>query len=120
MREKRRVYSWAIRRRAARSVMIHPRLLPYGQVSTPHRHTLTGALSSFILQICCLPNGSVSYFLLETKIKPYERKEGCPARDAGVDGAENAGRARTAARIWHRPADRANQRGPSQRKSRHA
>src|ERR1700739_11831 len=52
--------------------------------------------------------------------EPNEREKGCPARHAGIDGAEASGRARTAARLRYRPAYRADQRRSAPRKSRHA
>jgi hypothetical protein len=41
---------------------------------------------------------------------PHERENGCSARNAGLDGAEDSGDPRTAARLRHRSTYRADQR----------
>src|SRR6266480_4783036 len=52
--------------------------------------------------------------------KSHEREKGCPARNTGPDGPEDPRCAGTAARVWHRPANRADQRRLARSESGHA
>src|SRR5258708_27377706 len=56
----------------------------------------------------------------ERHTNPHETEEGCSARNAGPDGPEDPRPARTAARVWHRPTHRADQRRPAFGQSGHA